>query len=62
MRVSEALESIGEWGRGQDVLVLMQSVNSKNGISLKDMPSLLRKRAFTKIEMHTEVGYPLEKR
>ncbi len=51
----------GEAG-DKTVLVLMQSVNSKNGISLKDMPSLLRKRAFTKIEMHTELGYPLEKR
>ncbi|WP_262985248.1 hypothetical protein [Paenibacillus elgii] len=39
MKVSEALESIGGGGRGQDVLVLMQSVNSKNGISLKDMPT-----------------------
>lgn len=40
MKVSEALESIEERTGDKPVLVLMQSVNSKNGISSTDMPAL----------------------
>ncbi len=43
MKVSEALESIGEGAGDKSVLMLMQSVNSKNRHTRKDMPALGRR-------------------